>query len=190
MGQYQRIEIDGVVYIEGPDRMPQYRAIFLEPPAGKTILDIGCNTGFYGFQAIKEGALSYLGIDNKGKHLRQARLIADKLDTGKTQFMAINVIGATLPGEHDVVLCLNILHHMPDIKTVIDVLFEIDRITRERMVFSVLTPYDNKAWSTHKQRKHRFGLAPKFFEAIWPNYTITSERAKTKGPRTIVDVRK
>ena len=42
---------------------------------GKTVLDIGCNAGFYSVEMAKRGAARVLGIDSDDRYLRQARLV-------------------------------------------------------------------------------------------------------------------
>src|SRR5690606_2032184 len=44
---------------------------------GKTVLDIGCNAGFYSIQMKRRGAARVLGIDFDDKYLAQARFAAD-----------------------------------------------------------------------------------------------------------------
>src|SRR5215813_9752907 len=46
---------------------------------GATVLDIGCNGGFYSIEMKKRGASRVLGIDVDDRYLRQARFAAEVL---------------------------------------------------------------------------------------------------------------
>src|SRR5882757_5547899 len=46
---------------------------------GRTVLDIGCNAGFYALQMKARGASRVLGIDVDVDYLRQARFAANAL---------------------------------------------------------------------------------------------------------------
>jgi len=45
--------------------------------AGKSVLDIGCNAGFYSMEMKRRGAERVLGLDSETEYLRQARFAAD-----------------------------------------------------------------------------------------------------------------
>ena len=44
--------------------------------SGKTVLDIGCNSGQYSFNAKKNGAQSVTGLDVNEKRIYQAKMLA------------------------------------------------------------------------------------------------------------------
>ena len=44
---------------------------------GKSVLDIGCNGGFYSLEMKRRGAARVLGIDTDEHYLRQARFAAE-----------------------------------------------------------------------------------------------------------------
>jgi tRNA (mo5U34)-methyltransferase len=46
---------------------------------GKTVLDIGCNAGFYAFEMKRRGAERVVAIDTDDRYLAQARLAAEVL---------------------------------------------------------------------------------------------------------------
>src|SRR5262245_34012926 len=48
--------------------------------SGATVLDIGCNAGFYSAQMKQRGASRVLGIDVDERYLKQARLAAEVLE--------------------------------------------------------------------------------------------------------------
>src|SRR3954462_7212000 len=50
--------------------------------SGKTVLDIGCNAGFYSLEMKRRGARRVLGIDSDERYLAQARLAARLVGLG------------------------------------------------------------------------------------------------------------
>lgn len=48
-----------------------------EDLTGKSVLDIGCNAGFYSFEMKRRGATRVLGIDFDDRYLAQARFAAE-----------------------------------------------------------------------------------------------------------------
>src|SRR5512144_2273821 len=45
--------------------------------SGRTVLDIGCNAGFYSIEMKRRGAARVVGLDTSDRYLRQARLAAE-----------------------------------------------------------------------------------------------------------------
>jgi tRNA (mo5U34)-methyltransferase len=79
---------------------------------GKSVLDIGCNGGFYSIEMKKRGAARVLGIDFDDDYLAQARFAADV--TGyDIEFRKLSVydVGA-LSERFDVVLFMGVLYHL------------------------------------------------------------------------------
>jgi tRNA (mo5U34)-methyltransferase len=80
--------------------------------AGKSVLDLGCNAGFYSMEMKRRGAARVLGLDSKKEYLRQARFAADVngLDI-EFRHMSVYDIGA-LGERFDVVFFLGVLYHL------------------------------------------------------------------------------
>ena len=79
---------------------------------GRTVLDIGCNAGFYALQMKARGASRVLGIDVDVDYLRQARFAADAIGE-EIEFMEMSVYDvAALREQFDVVLFLGVLYHL------------------------------------------------------------------------------
>src|SRR5688572_29238587 len=57
---------------------------------GKSVLDIGCNGGFYSIEMKKRGAARVLGIDSDEEYLAQARFAASVYDMD-IEFRKMNV---------------------------------------------------------------------------------------------------
>jgi tRNA (mo5U34)-methyltransferase len=79
---------------------------------GRTVLDIGCNGGFYSIQMKSRGAARVLGIDVDPDYLRQARFAAEIVGAD-IEFAEMSVYDVAALGERfDVVLFLGVLYHL------------------------------------------------------------------------------
>ena len=80
--------------------------------SGCTVLDIGCNAGFYSIEMKRRGAGRVLAIDVDPDYLRQARFAADVVGAD-IEFAQSSVYDVGALGERfDVVLCLGLLYHL------------------------------------------------------------------------------
>src|SRR6185436_3895290 len=57
---------------------------------GKTVLDVGCNAGFYAFEAKRRGAKRVLGVDGQRQHVRQGLFVRKVLGLD-VEFRRVNV---------------------------------------------------------------------------------------------------
>jgi tRNA (mo5U34)-methyltransferase len=79
---------------------------------GKSVLDIGCNGGFYSIEMKKRGAERVLGVDFDDDYLAQARFAAQV--TGQDiEFRKLSVYDVGALGERfDVVLFMGVFYHL------------------------------------------------------------------------------
>ena len=85
-----------------------------EPTAGKSVLDVGCNSGLFGLLLKRQGAEPVIGIDLNDHYLQQARVLDQLLETG-VRFENGSVYDLDrLGGPFDIVLALGLLYHLPD----------------------------------------------------------------------------
>ncbi len=83
-----------------------------EDLTGATVLDIGCNGGFYSIQMKQRGAARVLGLDIDDRYLNQARFAADTLGL-QIEFQKLSVYSLDeLPGQFDYVLFLGVFYHL------------------------------------------------------------------------------
>lgn len=93
-----------------------WRALAPALPAdlsGKSVLDVGCNAGFFSLELKRRGAARVLGVDLDARYLAQARLAAEiaRLDVELRQLSVYDV--ARLEGERfDVVVFMGVLYHL------------------------------------------------------------------------------
>jgi SAM-dependent methyltransferase len=84
--------------------------------AGKRVLDIACNSGFWSMQCALLGAREVVGFDARQELIDQANLIASIVGVESTDFRVLDfwdMRPETLGGTFDVVLNLGILYHLP-----------------------------------------------------------------------------
>ncbi|MDQ3877792.1 MAG: DUF1698 domain-containing protein [Actinomycetota bacterium] len=84
--------------------------------AGKRVLDLGCNAGFWSLAAIEAGAEYVLGIDGRQMHVDQANFVFDikDVDRSRYDFVQGNIFEYDFSnhGVFDVVLCLGLMYHI------------------------------------------------------------------------------
>jgi tRNA (mo5U34)-methyltransferase len=79
---------------------------------GKTVLDIGCNAGFYSIQMKLRGASRVFAIDLDPDYLRQARFAAETIGVN-IEFAEMSAYDIGSLGERfDIVLFLGVLYHL------------------------------------------------------------------------------
>jgi tRNA (mo5U34)-methyltransferase len=79
---------------------------------GKTVLDIGCNGGFYAIEMKRRGAARVLGIDTDAGYLAQARFAADVSGVDiELRKMSVYEV-AKLRETFDIVIFLGVLCHL------------------------------------------------------------------------------
>ncbi len=139
---YQRVVYKGRILARGRDRTGAYRIVFPGPPVRKTILDAGCHVGAYCFMAASEGAEFCVGIDLHRKRLEKARTLSRRAGARNIQFINADFLTVSLDRTFDVVLCLNLLHHMQTIERVDTLLRKLYALANERLVLIVPTCTD------------------------------------------------
>jgi tRNA (mo5U34)-methyltransferase len=83
-----------------------------EDLTGATVLDIGCNGGFYSLELKRRGASRVLGVDVDDRYLRQARFAAQALgldiELAKCSVYEVDQIA----GQFDYVLFMGVFYHL------------------------------------------------------------------------------
>jgi tRNA (mo5U34)-methyltransferase len=80
---------------------------------GKSVLDIGCNAGFYSIEMKRRGAARVVGIDSDDRYLEQARLATRALGFDNIEFRNLSVYDVGALGERfDLVIFMGVLYHL------------------------------------------------------------------------------
>ncbi len=103
---------------------------------GKSVLDIGCNGGFYSIEMKRRGADRVLGIDFDEDYLAQARFAAEVLGCD-IEFRKLSVYRVAELGEKfDVVIFMGVLYHLRHPLLALDLLHQ--HVTRDLLIFQSL----------------------------------------------------
>lgn len=103
---------------------------------GRTVLDIGCNAGFYSFEMARRGAKRIVAVDHDEHYLAQARFAAEVLGID-CEFHQLSVYQVGRLGEtFDVVLFLGVLYHLRYPQLALDLLRE--QVVGDLFVFQSL----------------------------------------------------
>ena len=91
----------------------RFASLLPEDLTGKTVLDIGCNAGFYSVEMKRRGADRVLGIDSDDRYLEQARLASSALGFDDVEFRKLSVYDVGALGERfDLVIFMGVLYHL------------------------------------------------------------------------------
>lgn len=128
---FHNIELDGIE--TAPDhflgnyptfKWLGFRHLVPNDLRGQTVLDIGCNAGFYSLEMKRRGADLVVGIDSDPRYLAQARLAAEinGLDIELHQLSVYDI--GELRQRFDFVLFMGVLYHLRHPLLALDLLHE------------------------------------------------------------------
>ena len=101
--------------------------------AGWSVLDIGCNAGFYSLEMKRRGAARVLGIDTDDRYLDQARLAAEVRGVG-IEFRNLSVYDVAALGERfDLVIFMGVLYHLRHPLLALDLIHE--HVARDLLLY-------------------------------------------------------
>src|SRR5919197_6025490 len=79
---------------------------------GKSVLDVGCNAGFFALEMKRRGAARVVGIDSDERYLAQARFASD-VSGLELELRNLSVYDVAALGERfDLVLFMGVLYHL------------------------------------------------------------------------------
>jgi tRNA (mo5U34)-methyltransferase len=100
---------------------------------GQTVLDIGCNGGFYALEMKRRGAERVVGIDSEPLYLAQARFAAE-VNGVELELHQLSVYDVAKLGEtFDLVLFMGVLYHLRHPLLALDLIHE--HVARDLLVF-------------------------------------------------------
>lgn len=137
---FHNLSIDGVV--TAPEHyLGDYPAVkwrrfahaIPEDLSGKTVLDVGCNAGFYSLEMKRRGAERVVAIDSDERFLSQARFVAE-VSGVDIEFHKLSVYDVGALGERfDIVLFLGVLYHLRHPLLALDLIHA--SVAKDLMVF-------------------------------------------------------
>lgn len=143
--RYQSFGVEGVGAAGAHDRSYLNEAIFTGGIDGQSVLDIGCNLGYFCIEALRRNAASATGIDPDMTTIGQAREIA-RLSGLAPHYLCGDFEEWDWQGRSfDTVLCLNVLHHLYD---PVGAIRKMIRLAKRRIVIEFAQP---TAWDLLKR---------------------------------------
>lgn len=120
------------------DKFARFAALVPDDLTGLSVLDIGCNAGFYSFEMRRRGAARVLGIDSDDRYLAQARFAAQALGASGVEFRNLSIYDVAALGERfDLVIFMGVLYHLRHPLLALDLIRE--HVAGDMMLFQTLT---------------------------------------------------
>ncbi|HEX5236780.1 MAG TPA: TIGR04290 family methyltransferase [Silvibacterium sp.] len=114
-------------------KFANFRDAIPEDMSCKTVLDIGCNAGFYSLEMKRRGAARVLGIDTDEHYLRQARFAAE-IEDADIEFRRMAVWDLAELGERfDLVIFMGVLYHLRHPLLALDLIH--DHVAKDYLLF-------------------------------------------------------
>ncbi len=114
-------------------KFARFRDALPHDMTGMTVLDIGCNAGFYCIEMKRRGADRVLGIDSDERYLRQARFAA-KVQEVDVEFRQMAIWDIARLGEtFDLVIFMGVLYHLRHPLLALDLIHE--HVARDLLLF-------------------------------------------------------
>ncbi|MEO7648940.1 MAG: DUF1698 domain-containing protein [Bryobacteraceae bacterium] len=108
-----------------------------EDLTGKSVLDVGCNGGFYAVEAKRRNAARVLGVDAQRLHIRQARFVRRVLGLDiEFQRMSVYDLSPRTVGQFDITLALGLVYHLKHLVLALERLF---LVTRDMLILETAT---------------------------------------------------
>jgi len=115
----------------------RFEAVLPADLTGKSVLDIGCNAGFYSIEMKRRGAKRVLGIDSDDRYLAQARLASEALGEDGIEFRNLSIYDVGLLGERfDLVIFMGVFYHLRHPLLALDLIRE--HVANDLMLFQTM----------------------------------------------------
>ena len=113
-----------------------FRDVLPADMTGKTVLDIGCNAGFYALETKRRGASRVLGFDMEDLYLAQARFAATELGLD-VEYRRMNVWQVGELGEtFDLVIFMGVLYHLRHPLLALDLIHR--HVAKDQLLFQTM----------------------------------------------------
>jgi tRNA (mo5U34)-methyltransferase len=144
--------------------------------SGKSVLDIGCNAGFYSIEMKRRCADRVLGIDSDDRYLEQARLASEALGFGDIEFAKLDVYDVGALGEKfDLVIFMGVLYHLRHPLLALDLIRE--HVATDLMLFQSMQRGSKHVLALEED--YPFKETDLFFESTFPKLHFVEHRYAT-----------
>lgn len=143
-----------------------------EDLSGKTVLDVGCNAGFYCLEMKRRGAARVVGVDSDARYLAQARFAAEVEDQD-IEFHQLSVYELPTLGERfDIVLFMGVLYHLRHPLLALDILH--DCMVGDLLVFQSMLRGSPEVKSF--ERDYEFWQKEQFEDPAYPRMYFVEQK--------------
>jgi tRNA (mo5U34)-methyltransferase len=133
---------------------------------GKSVLDIGCNAGFYSVEMKRRGAERVLGIDSDDRYLAQAAIATKALGFEDVEFRNLSVYDVARLGERfDLVIFMGVLYHLRHPLLALDLIRE--HVAGDMLLFQTMQQGSKDSFAAPENHPfHKPGTfdAPDYFD--------------------------
>jgi tRNA (mo5U34)-methyltransferase len=130
LGDYPRFKWEG------------FKQVIPDDLEGRSVLDVGCNAGFYSLEMKRRNAGRVVGIDSDPLYLRQARFAAEQSGL-EVEFRQLSVYEVgKLQESFDLVIFMGVLYHLRHPLLALDLLHE--HVVGDQMLFQCLQRGDER----------------------------------------------
>jgi SAM-dependent methyltransferase len=135
---YHRFPLPHGLEVPGVDRRERADQVFSMDLTGKSVLDVGTAYGIFPYEAITRGAARAVGVEGNPQTCSVAKRISE-LHGGRWEIHEGRVEQLAADETFDVVLFLNVLHHVTD---PVEAIRRLLAVCRETMVIEFCLPDD------------------------------------------------
>lgn len=132
---------------------------------GKSVLDIGCNAGFYSVEMKRRGAERVVGIDSDERYLAQAKLASEVLGFSDIELRKLDAYDVGALGEKfDLVIFMGVLYHLRHPLLALDLIRE--HVAGDLMLFQSMQRGSKIVLNLDED--YDFNETELFFESSYP----------------------
>jgi tRNA (mo5U34)-methyltransferase len=132
--------------------------------SGRSVLDLGCNAGFFSLEMKRRGAARVVGVDSDPRYLEQARLASEVCGLA-IELRELSVYDVARLGERfDLVLFMGVLYHLRHPLLALDLLRE--HAVADTMVFQSMLRGSGGRFRV--ERDYPFSERDVFDHPAWP----------------------
>lgn len=149
--------------------LAKLKALRLPNLAGKSVLDVGCNSGFFCGFAHWQGANRVVGVDRYPEYIKTARNLFPECHFLCEDWMSLD------DEQYDVILFLSAIHYAPDQQVVLDYLMEKLKPGGVLVLEIGVAPGDDERFVEVKRAiDSRFFPTRKKLSSMLSNYVVKS----------------
>lgn len=150
----------------------RFRHALTDDLTGASVLDVGCNAGFYAIEMAHRGADRVVGIDSNPRYLAQARL-ATEVTGARVELHQMSVYDVARLGERfDFVIFMGVLYHLRHPLLALDLLWE--HVVNDRMLFQSMQRGTSDIFDAAED--YSFQDKSVFEEKNWPRLHFVEHR--------------